>query len=304
MQDIIIIGAGPAGMTAAVYGARAGLDVLVLEGAMAGGQALNAHNIENYPGFENGVSGYELAYAMQNQLKRLGAKLVSAAVTDVRLNGAVKEIITAKETYTSKTVIIATGAKPKKLGVEREDEFTGAGVSYCATCDGGFFKNKTVAVVGGGDTALSDAIYLARIAKKVYIIHRRDEFRAAKSLVNAALALENVEPLYDTVVSSLEGSVSLEALLVKNVKSSAVTRLEVDGVFAAVGSVPQTEIFTGQLELKDGCVEADDTVTGAAGVFAAGDVVRGVYRQVVTACAAGAVAAMKAAEYINEVENG
>jgi thioredoxin reductase (NADPH) len=298
MYDTIIIGAGPAGLSAGIYAARAGMSVLLLSSGGAGGQAANAHLIENYPGFENGISGGELCAAMEAQALRLGVEMKKRAAKKVMMEGAVKTVSTSKDTYEAKTVIIATGAAPRKLGLEREKELTGSGVSYCATCDGGFYKDKVVAVVGGGDTAVMDGVFLSRIAKKVYLIHRRDALRAAKASENALKACPNVEILWDSAVQSLQGAPLLSGIEVKNLKTGQTQQLAVEGLFVAVGSDPQTGLFEGMLELNKGYIPAPGTKTAIDGVFAAGDVRADVLRQVVTAAADGAIAATLASEYI------
>lgn len=299
IHDVLIIGGGPAGMTAGIYAVRAGLSALILEGGVVGGQAVNAHSIENYPGFATGVSGYELAYAMQTQCQRLGVKFIYEQAVSAELTDDIKTVRTSLNEYSAKNVIIATGAKPRLLGVENEQSFVGAGLSYCATCDGGFFKGKVVAVIGGGDTAVTDAIYLSRIAKSVHIIHRRDAFRAGKLEVERMLALENVHPVYNSVVQSLMGDQSLSGLMLRNVQSGAISQIEVDGAFVAVGNEPQTDIFTG-LKLESGYILCDGVHTGIKGIYAAGDVCRGAQKQVVTACAAGAAAAITISESIGQ----
>lgn len=291
IYDIIIIGGGPGGLTAAIYGVRAGLTVLLFEMGMPGGLMAQTHEVENYPGFPDGIGGADLGAAMEKQAVRLGAQIKYAQVKKVELQGEIKTIHTRKEQFQARSVVIATGAAAQKLGAENEDALAGAGVSYCATCDGGFFKDKTIAVIGGGDTALGDASYLAKIAKKIYVIHRRDEFRAAKLVVDIALKNENVEPVYDTIVEKFIGDGQLSALKLRNVKTGEESELALDGAFVTVGTVPKTELFTEELPLQNGYVVTDAQMkTAVDGVYAVGDVRYGAFRQIVTACADAALA--------------
>lgn len=300
MIDVMIIGGGPAGLTAAIYAVRAGLSTCVFEAGIPGGQMANTHWIENYPGFEKGISGLELGEAMKNQAVRLGAQLISQNVRSVAVEGNIKHIEVRKEKYEGRILIIATGASSRKLGIENEDKLAGAGVSYCATCDGGFFKDKTVAVIGGGDTALGDASYLARIAKKVYVIHRRDEFRAAASVRKAGLEHQNVEAIMDSVVEKFEGDTQLERLMLKNVKTGEKQVLELDGAFVAAGNEPRTKLFEDKLVLKNGYIETDQhCLSSVEGVYAIGDVRFGALRQVITGCADGAIAVEAARKYLS-----
>ena len=298
LYDIIIIGAGPAGLTAGIYAVRAGMKTLLLESMFAGGQAVNSNWVENYPGFKDGINGAQLCASMESQAKRLGVEFKFTSAKAVDLDGTPKRVRTKNDMFETKAIILATGAQVRRLGLAREDELTGAGISYCATCDGGFFKDKIVAVVGGGDTALTDAAYLSRLAKTVYIIHRRDAFRAAQASINTALSFNNVIPVWDSVIQSLEGEEKLSGLLLKNVKTDEQKLLEVDGAFIAVGTQPQTELFT-ELSLDHGFIRTDAKCkTALDGVYAAGDVRYGAMRQIVTAAADGATAAMAAAEYL------
>ena len=301
IYDVIVIGAGPAGLAAGIYGKRAGYNILVLDtSSISGGQILNTYEVDNYPGIP-GVSGTELADAMKKHCEKLGVEFARGRVSSIVDNGEIKELITKKEHFQTKTVIIATGATNRKLGCPGEDEFSGMGVSYCATCDGAFFKDKVVAVVGGGDVALEDAAYLARTCKKVYLIHRRDEFRGAVVLQNQIKSLDNVELVLDSTVESIIGKDSVEKLLIKNKKTDEEKELEVEGVFIAVGTVPNTKTISGLPSLDDrGYIIAGETCeTNIPGVFAAGDVRTKQLRQVITATADGANAITSITNYLN-----
>lgn len=302
IYDVIIIGAGPAGLAAGIYGKRAGFDILILDtSSISGGQILNTYEIDNYPGFP-GASGQEVADAMRQHCDKLGVEFARGRVTSIIDNGSTKDLVTKKNTYTAKSVIIATGASNKKLGCPGEDELSGMGVSYCATCDGAFFKEKQVAVVGGGDVALEDAIYLSRFCTKVYLIHRRDEFRGAKVLQDQVKATDNIEIIYDTVVNSINGTQSVDSITVQNTKTDTSSELKVDGIFIAVGTVPNTQILSGLVQMDDkGYVIADETCkTSCPGVFVAGDVRTKPLRQVLTATADGANAITSIQKYFSE----
>ena len=302
IYDVIIIGAGPAGLAAGIYGKRAGFDILILDtSSISGGQILNTYEIDNYPGFP-GASGQEVADAMRQHCDKLGVEFARGRVTSIIDNGATKDLVTKKNTYTAKSIIIATGASNKKLGCPGEEELSGMGVSYCATCDGAFFKEKQVAVVGGGDVALEDAIYLSRFCTKVYLIHRRDEFRGAKVLQDQVKSTDNIEIIYDTVVNSINGTQSVESINVQNTKTDASSELKVDGIFIAVGTVPNTQILSGLVQMDDkGYVVADETCkTSWPGVFVAGDVRTKPLRQVLTATADGANAITSIQKYFSE----
>lgn len=299
VYDSIIIGGGPAGLSAGIYAARAGLHTILLEGAFTGGQAAMTHLIENYPGFPKGINGAELGMQMEEQARRFCVIIKSELVLEVVLKGDIKQLKTSKETYQAKTIIIATGAEARKLGSQNEEKLTGMGVSYCATCDGAFYKGKPVAVIGGGDTAVGDALYLSRIAAPVYLIHRRDELRAAKSIAEAALNSPNIKPIWNTVVESFEGETELASIRLKNVLTGEISSIDVNGAFVAVGTEPQTKLFQDQLALENDCIKTDSHMrTEIPGVFAAGDVRFEAFRQVITAAADGAYAATSAAEYI------
>ncbi len=303
MYDVVIIGAGPGGLAAAIYAQRAELASVVIERApVAGGQIINTYEVDNYPGIP-GVSGYALAEKMQEHCKRLGVTFKEADVEEITDEGSYKRIVLADgEVLESKAVIAATGAVNKTLGVPGEEELAGMGVSYCATCDGAFFKNKVTAVVGGGDVAVEDAIFLARLCSKVYLIHRRDSFRAAKTLVSALAKYDNIELVLDSVVDEIHGEDMVEAVTVHNVKSGESKKLEVNGVFLAVGTKPNSELFANLVTLNDaGWIVADETCrTSCPGIYAVGDVRTKQLRQVVTAAADGANAITSIEHYLAE----
>ena len=302
IYDVIIIGGGPGGYTAALYTARAGLDVLLLEKLSAGGQMALTSQIDNYPGFENGVDGFELAEKMQAGAERFGAKTELAEVYSVKLEGKIKEIDTSEGVFYGKTVVISTGASPRELGLEKEQQLVGRGVNYCAACDGMFYRGKTVVVVGGGNSAAADAMLLSRICEKVIIVHRRDTLRATKIYHEPLMQAENVEFCWDSVLTELQYDDKFTGVRLKNVKTGEETDLPCDGVFISVGRKPVTEFLAGQLELDQaGYILADEsTRTNLAGVFAVGDVRTKVLRQVVTAVADGAMASHYIDEYLAE----
>ena len=302
--DVIVIGGGPAGYTAALYTSRAGLSTLVIEKLYAGGQMTETTQIDNYPGFAEGIDGFTLGMQMQQGAQRFGTEVLNAEVLSVNLNGKEKEIATSSGNYLAKTVIIATGAGHKHLGVEKEKELTGRGVAYCASCDGMFYRGKTVAVVGGGNSAAADAMVLSRIAKKVYLIHRRDQLRATKVYHAPLEKAENIEFVYNSVVEELLHDEILSGVKVKNLQTGEEKVLELNGLFVSVGRSPVTELFKGQLELDAaGYIVADEsTRTSLPGVYAVGDVRTKAVRQIVTAAADGAVAAHYAEEYLLEAE--
>lgn len=298
--DVIIIGSGPAGLSAAIYSARGGMKTLVLTGVNAGGQVTQTDAIENYAGIP-AVDGYTLYSTMLSQAESFGAEVRYETVNEISVKGKEKAVRTDGGDYTAKAVVVATGARHRKLGLENEDALVGKGVSYCATCDGGFFRGKDVAVVGGGDTALTEALYLARLCNKVYIVHRRKEYRAAKVLAERLRATENIEEVLDSVAYGLEGS-PVEALEVADVHGGGVRKLKVSGVFVAIGTVPASDIVKDKLETENGYIVTDSAMrTSVEGVFAAGDVRVSPLRQVITACADGAIAATQAAEYVSKL---
>lgn len=303
MYDVAIIGAGPAGLTAAIYCARAGLKTAVLEKLFTGGQAAVNAEIENYPGLPN-VSGAVLAVNMEKQAKDVGAEIISDTITDVDFSGKVKKIIASKSTIEAYSVIIATGTKRRLLGAENEEKYQGIGVSYCATCDGAFFKGRTIAVAGGGNTALEDANYLSNICEKVYLIHRRDTFKGETFLQKRLSGKNNIEILLNTVVLKIEGVDNVTGLLIKNNLTNEERNIAVNGLFVAVGFAPETGIFRNKVELNEaGYIKTDEGMkTNIEGVFAAGDIRDKKIRQIVTAASDGAIAAISASDYINEIK--
>ena len=301
MYDIIIIGAGPAGLTSAIYAKRASKSVLVLEAKTYGGQIINTPDIENYPVAAH-ISGFEFATKVYEQAQALGAEFVFEKAVDIRDLGDIKEVVTESNVYQAKAVIIATGSENRKLGVEREDELVGRGISYCATCDGAFYRKKSVAVVGGGNTALEDALYLADIAEKVYIIHRRDEFRGEDATVKSLKERENVEFVLNSQVVKLNADKRLESIEVLN-KDGSTRVIEVKGLFVAVGRIPENQNFGKVVNLDQSgyIVAGEDCTTNAKGIFVAGDNRVKNVRQLVTATADGAVAVSEAVKYINNL---
>lgn len=302
IYDVIILGGGPAGYTAAMYAARAGLSALVLEKMGAGGQMILTHQIDNYPGFESGIDGYTLGDKMKQGAERFGAETVIAEVKAVRLNGEIKEIETARQTFRSRTVIVATGAHHKNLGLANEQELIGRGVNYCAACDGMLYRGKTVAVVGGGNSAAADALLLSRVCEKVILVHRRDELRATKIYHEPLMNAPNVEFKWNSTVQALEAEERVNALRLRDVNSGEESELAVDGVFISIGRSPETDLFIDQLKLDGGgyIVADESTRTNLPGVFAAGDVRTKTLRQIVTAVADGAQAAQAVEEYLAE----
>ncbi len=299
MYDVVIIGGGPGGYTAALYAARANLSVLVLEKLTPGGQMGTTDVIDNYPGFPEGIGGFDLAMQMKQGAERFGAQTKLSEVDSVELAGPEKQIHTPDGTYRARTVVLATGAAPRELGLPGEQELRGRGVSYCATCDGMFYRNKTVVVVGGGNTAVADVLYLSRICKKVYLIHRRDELRASKVYLDPLQKAENVEFVWDSEVKELLHGETVTGVRVYNKKTGESQELSCDGVFVAVGHVPNTGLFRGQVELDESgyALAGETTKTNLAGVFAVGDLRKKPLRQVVTAASDGAVAAHFIEEY-------
>ena len=300
--DVIIIGGGPAGYAAALYTVRSGFSTLVIEKMAAGGQMNETVQIDNYPGFDSGIDGFSLGMKIQNGAVRFGAETKYAEVTSVELRSAIKQVVTDEGTYMAKTVIVATGAGHKHLGLANEWELTGKGVGYCASCDGMFYRGKTVAVVGGGNSAAADALVLSRIAKKVYLIHRRNSLRATRVYHEPLAKAENIEFIWNSEVSELLHGDKLTGITVKDVNSGEERELELDGLFISIGRNPATELFRGQLELdKNGYIVAgESTETNIPGVFAAGDVRTKSVRQIVTAASDGAVAAHYVEEYLKD----
>ncbi len=306
LYDVIILGGGPAGLTAGLYAGRGGLKTLLLEKGQDGGQIALTAELENYPGqLLEGETGLSLAGRMAEQCRRFGVERSADTIQSVRLDGPVKELTGERGTYRSRAVILATGAAPRPIGCENEARFVGQGISFCATCDGALFRGLEVYVAGGGDSAVEEAVYLTRFARKVTVIHRRDRLRAARSIQERAFANPKVAFLWDSVVVRAEGTDVLEAITVKNVKTGALTTLRADpadgmlGLFGFTGYTPNTGLFAGQLALEEGYISTgEDMSAGLPGVFAAGDVRRKSLRQVVTACADGAVAAVAAERYL------
>lgn len=300
MYDVIIIGSGPAGLSAAIYAKRAALDTLVIEKSpLSGGQILNTYEVDNYPGLPK-ISGMELGQKMREHANQQQVTFVTESVKEIAADGEVKKVITDKNTYETRTVILAMGASHRALGVPGEEELCGMGVSYCATCDGAFFKNRTVAVVGGGDVALEDALFLARGCKQVYLIHRRDAFRGARILQEQVKNTENITLCMDSVVEEIAGQDSVEKVLLTNKKTGESQELEVQGVFIAVGILPNTGEIQGMPSRDEsGYIEAgEDGVTDIPGIFAAGDCRTKQLRQVITATADGANAVTSVEKYL------
>ncbi|MBQ7202300.1 thioredoxin-disulfide reductase [Candidatus Saccharibacteria bacterium] len=298
MYDVAIIGAGMAGLTAAIYAARANKKVIVLEGKAPGGQIITTHKVANYPGV-TGVSGVELMNGVLEQAKKFGAEIEYTEVLSVKLGGDLKEITTEDGIVTAKSVIIAVGAHERKLGLEDEEKYTGRGISYCATCDGGFYKNKPVAVVGGGNSALHEALYLADVASKVYVVQHKSRFRGDAMTVDKLREKENVEFVMESKPVGYVGDKKIEGLIVENPEGEK-RKLEVDGIFVAIGRVPATEIFEGLIDLDGGYIKAgEDCHTSAEGVFVAGDCRTKAVRQLITAASDGAVAATEAVQYLD-----
>lgn len=302
IYDVAIIGGGPGGYTAALYCVRSGLSAVVLEKLSPGGQMAATNIVDNYPGFEEGIDGFTLGQKMKAGAERFGAQTVLAEVKSADLKSKIKKIDSSEGVFEAKTVIIATGAEAKKLGLPEETQLAGKGVAYCATCDGMFYKNKTVAVVGGGNSAVADALYLSNICKEVYLIHRRGELRASAVYMNALKAAGNVHLVWNSVVSKLLYDKTLTGITVQNVESGETSNIECSGLFVAVGRLPNTALFKDTVELDAGgyIVADESTRTNIPGVFAVGDVRTKALRQIVTACADGAVASRYIEDYIRE----
>lgn len=303
LRDVIIIGSGPAGYTAAIYTARAGLKPLLIASSVeAGGELMKTTEVENFPGFPDGIMGPSLMANLQSQAEKFGTEVLLDDVTEVSLEGDVKVVKTGLgATYEAKTVILATGAAYRELGVPREKELSGFGVSWCATCDGFFFREKTIAVVGGGDSAMEEANFLTRFASKVYLIHRRDSFKASKIMAERALANPKIEVIWNTAVEELHGEGKLSGVTLKNTVDGTTSQLALDGLFIAIGNDPRVELVSGQVELTDEKfikVEGRSSKTNLPGVFACGDVIDPTYRQAITAAASGCVAALDAEHYL------
>ena len=300
VYDMIIIGGGPAGYTSALYASRAGFSTLVIERMSAGGQLALTDVIDNYPGFEEGIDGFSLGMKMQATAERFGAVTEYAEVVSLDLSGKIKRVVTDSGEFEAKTVVIATGANPRELGVEKEKDFLGKGVHYCAHCDGRFYKDKTVAVVGGGNSAVSDALYLSRLAKKVYLIHRRDSLRATKIYHKPLEEAENIEFIWNSQITKFLGEQRVSSAEIKNTQSGEISQLLCDGFFVSIGRSPATDFLKGTVELDPNgyIVAGESTETNVEGVFAVGDVRTKALRQVVTAVADGATAVHYAEEYL------
>jgi len=305
VENVIIIGSGPAGLTAALYTARANLSPLVFTGNEIGGQVSITNEVENYPGFPEGLTGPELVERFQKQAERFGARIEYAEVTEVDFDARPFRVKVYDAEYQARAIIIATGASPRKLGVPGEKELTGRGVSYCATCDGFFFRDKEVVVVGGGDSALEEGVFLTKFASRVRIIHRRDQLRAGYALQQRAMRNEKIEFIWDTVVTAIHGNDAVESVQIKNVKTNEVSTLPTEGVFVYIGHYPNSALFKGKLEMDEhGYLITDrHTRTSVPGVFAAGEIADPVFRQVVTSAGEGCKAAIAVEKYLAELED-
>ncbi|MFZ9006161.1 MAG: thioredoxin-disulfide reductase [Nitrosopumilaceae archaeon] len=300
--DVVIIGAGPSGYTAGIYCSRAGYDTLILSGILPGGQLVNTTEVENYPGFENGIMGPDLMIEMRKQTQRMGTTIVDDEAINVDFRNSPFKILTGSEEYEGRAVIIATGANPRKIGLEGEQTFAGKGVSYCATCDGPFFRNQELIVVGGGDSAIEEATFLTKFATKVHVVHRRDELRASKVMQERAINNEKIQFHWDSAVTDIKGDQKMQQAIIKNLKTNEEKTLDVGGLFVAIGHEPNTQLFKNQIDLDDEgyIVLKNKTTTNIEGVFAAGDVHDRNYRQAITAAAFGCMAAIDVDKYLTE----
>ena len=300
--DVVIIGAGPSGYTAGIYCSRAGYDTLILSGILPGGQLVNTTEVENYPGFENGIMGPDLMIDMRKQCQRMGTTIVDDEVVDVDFRRKPFKVLTASEEYEGKAIIIATGANPRKIGLEGEQTFGGKGVSYCATCDGPFFKNQELVVVGGGDSAIEEATFLTKFATTVHLVHRRKELRASKVMQERAMNNEKIKFHWDSQVVDIKGDQKMQQVVLKNVETNEEKTLDVGGLFVAIGHEPNTKLFKNQIDLDDEGYIAlkEKTHTNIEGVFAAGDVHDRNYRQAITAAGFGCMAAIDVDKYLTE----
>jgi len=300
--DVIIIGAGPSGYTAGIYCSRAGYDTLILSGILPGGQLVNTTEVENYPGFENGIMGPDLMIDMRKQSQRMGTTIIDDEAVDVDFRHKPFKVLTASEEYEGRAVIIATGANPRKMGLEGEQTFAGKGVSYCATCDGPFFKNMELVVVGGGDSAIEEATFLTKFATTVHLVHRRGELRASKVMQERALNNEKIKFYWDSAVTDIKGDQKMRQAVLKNLKTNEESTIDAGGLFVAIGHEPNTKLFKNQINLDDGGYVAlkNKTHTNIEGIFAAGDVHDRSYRQAITAAAFGCMAAIDVDKYLTE----
>lgn len=304
VYDVIIVGGGPAGYTAALYCTRAELSTLVLEQLSAGGQMATTEIVDNYPGFEDGINGFDLAMKMQAGAHRFGAKTELAEVTKLHLNAKIKKVETSEGVFEAKSIIIATGASPRKLDLEEEDSYRGRGVAYCATCDGALYRGKTVSVVGGGNSAVADALFLSKICTKVYLIHRRDALRASNVYLKSLKETKNIEFVWDSKITKIFGEGPVKGVTVTNVKTNETKDIALDGIFVTIGRIPNTEIVKDSITIdKQGYIVADESgETNIPGVFAIGDVRTKALRQIVNACGDGATVSKYVEDYLIEQE--
>ena len=300
--DVIIIGAGPAGYTAGIYCSRARHDTLLISGLLPGGQLMNTTDVENYPGFDEGIMGPDLMITMRKQAERMNTTIMDDVVVNVDFRAKPFKVLTGSEEYEAKAVIVCTGATPRKIGIEGEQTFSGKGVSYCATCDGAFFRNQDIAVVGGGDSCMEEATFLTKFASKVHIIHRRDTFRASKIMQERALSNEKIEVHWNSSVEDIKGDQKVQQIILKDTKTGENKTLEMGGVFVAIGHEPNTELFKNQLEMNENgyIIQKNNTETSVKGVFTAGDVHDHRYRQAVTAAGFGCMSAIDVDKYLSE----
>ena len=300
--DVIIIGAGPSGYTAGIYCSRAGYDILILSGLLPGGQLVNTTEVENYPGFENGIMGPDLMIEMRKQSQRMGTTIIDDVVVDTDFRRSPYKVLTGSEEYEAQAVIIATGANPTKMGIKGEEEFSGKGVSYCATCDGPFFRNMELIVVGGGDSAIEEATFLTKFATRIHVVHRRGELRASKVMQERAMNNEKIEFHWNSEVTEIKGDQKMQQAVLKNIKTNEEKTIDVGGLFVAIGHIPNTQLFKGQIDLDDEgyIVLKNKTHTNMEGIFAAGDVHDRSYRQAITAAGFGCMAAIDVDKFLTE----
>ena len=302
VYDVVIIGAGPAGYTAGIYCSRARHETILISGLLPGGQLMNTTDVENYPGFDEGIMGPDLMEIMRKQTERMGTKIIDDVVTSVDFSQTPFKVSTVSTNFETKTVIVCTGATPRKIGIDGEQTFAGKGVSYCATCDGAFFRNQELAVVGGGDSCMEEATFLTKFASKVHIIHRRDEFRASKIMQERALGNEKISVHWNSTVLDIKGDKKVQQIILKDTKTGEETSLDLGGVFVAIGHEPNTSLFKNQLDLDENgyIILNTNTQTSVNGIFSAGDVHDHRYRQAVTAAGYGCMAAIDVDKYLSE----